>query len=331
MIDCAPASLAQSSSCFLCLPDGMSAPIRTWLLCQWANKPIGPTVCSEPLVDSWVNDITIVGGYQSPSAATIEAVCQFVQTLRVNGILNKFVAINPIIPPENPDSLNALGYALWPNGWGGGPGFGFQPWVNNNFVLGDLSLDGLTGDALSKYYDTGLGPDVTFGLDDGGLTVYETVLSPFEGLFIPEYELGVYSLVDGTFFLLSALDEGFVGSGPVAWWYDSVGVATVPSIGQLGFYSGSRESVILLNLWRGVGGVLGPPIATSVADQTTANGPADPILFMAAFDRDSFVPTLFSGKTIALAAIHHGLTQAETEIFYTASRQLRVDFGGLAP
>jgi hypothetical protein len=42
---CDPNALSRAATCFRCLPDPQA--VRTYLLCQWASKPVGP-VCAAP-------------------------------------------------------------------------------------------------------------------------------------------------------------------------------------------------------------------------------------------------------------------------------------------
>lgn len=322
---CTPQELAAAAACYQCLPDGVIRGIKSQLLCDWVNQPSQPT-CSEVVVDQWLADMDagMPPGYTRPSAATIEAVCQFVRTLRINGILDRFVLINPIIPNESADSLAEMLYILRPI-----LPAPAQPWLNSGgFVAADLNVNGLRGDGISKYIDTGLvGPDSYFELSEGGLSIYETEV----GNGGQEYELAVMDNDAAEYFTLSGWDTLFGAPGPVAEFWD-VGCRVAPLIADTpAFYSASRSTDSQLDLYQGTGGI----ISNHWQNLTQNFGVCSQTPFFMACNvwfAGLGAPAYFSGKRVAFAAIHYALSQAETLLLYQAVRTMRAAFGaGIIP
>lgn len=149
MADCTPTALLEQGKCLRCLPPGLLSKIQIYLLCQWANKTPTPTGCTDPDVLAWVARIVADSG-SPPSDTTINAVCDYVTTLKSLGIWNDFWLINVMAP----DSLSAMLHPIkFP------PSVALNPkWINHGFLAADLNLNGLKGDGIAKYMDTRCDP-----------------------------------------------------------------------------------------------------------------------------------------------------------------------------
>lgn len=96
----------------------------------------------------WAARVVANGG-AIPSQNSIDAASAFVAALKTANIWTKILGLNMIAP----DSLIAAITPLV-------KGTGNDPWTNNNFVAGDLSVNGLKGrKAAPTFLNTGLRPD----------------------------------------------------------------------------------------------------------------------------------------------------------------------------
>lgn len=110
----------------------------------------GVCVAGTAFATAWAARVVANGG-AVPSAATQLAIATFQCGLVTDGLDTSMVAWNAFVP----DNLTA---ARTPQLAGGGAGN--DPWTNHNFIAGDLTVNGLAGDAATKYLETG---DVTTG------------------------------------------------------------------------------------------------------------------------------------------------------------------------
>ena len=118
-----------------------------------------------PTAANWLTRVVANGG-ALPSNTTLNATSDFCYSLDTAGLTSLIIAVNTFVP----DNLIASITPLIKNA-------GNDPWTNNNFVAGDLNMDGLKGNGSNKYLATGLNPSVVF---DGplsasaGITLYNT-------------------------------------------------------------------------------------------------------------------------------------------------------------
>lgn len=116
---------------------------------------------------NWSNNVVVNGG-ANPSSGNVAILNNCGLQLNTNGLLEASLGAYPTIKQLNlfmPDNLTA---ARTPQiYWNGN-----QPWVNHNFVSGDLTVNGLAGDAASKYLEIGLNPSTDLGLNSSGIAIY---------------------------------------------------------------------------------------------------------------------------------------------------------------
>lgn len=95
-----------------------------------------------PVAVNWGFRILKNGG-TFPRGTNLVATSNFLE--KIDPFLNQIYALNPFLPESLTASLTPLVV---------GPGN--DPWINHNFVAGDLTVNGLQGNASNKYLDTGL-------------------------------------------------------------------------------------------------------------------------------------------------------------------------------
>ena len=119
--------LLNAAKCLRCIPSGMHPPVQTYEICEWNEGGEGG-LCDDPVVVDWLE--RLANDFQPrPSDATITAVCDFCTALRISGIMDKMLVVNPIIP----DSFLAMRYPLIYQ-----VGNGNSPFINHNFVAANL-------------------------------------------------------------------------------------------------------------------------------------------------------------------------------------------------
>lgn len=130
----------------------------------------------------WGYRVQKAGG-AAPSAATIAALDTFMNTLTSSGLLAKIDCINAVAP----DNLIAATVPIWRK-WGN------DPWTNNGYLAGDLSVAGLVGAANKAFSSAGIiqGRSMRLG-QNTGWTYYFSVASVggVIGCLDTEYQLVV--------------------------------------------------------------------------------------------------------------------------------------------
>lgn len=275
------------------------------------KKKISPV--ADPVGD-WVNQVIANGG-PAPSANTQAALQTFYNSLVSAGIDGKMIAVNCVVP----DSLIAACTPLIHV-------FGKTLWTNINFVVGDLTVNGLKGNAVvNKYMKTGVIPSQCFAsTSDGGGSVIVVTNTNDTG---DQWQMGAVVGAAQTFNLYLQDDIGGFQSYNTTTGFISVDFAQ-GGPGIKGFISGSRTDSTHEFLYQagdgfpfsqvaGPGGAPGaslPTVETYVWG-TNANG----------------FPSQYANERISFVAIHKGLTQTETEALFNAAYAMRATLGGGAP
>ncbi len=265
------------------------------------------------IIADWAARVVTNGG-ASPSVGTKNALTTFVDGLVTDGLLSKMKAICCLVP----DSLTA---ALTPLIVGGGN----DPWTNNGFVSGDLTVNGLIGNGTSKYLDTGLNPSLIYSSPvSAGLTVY--VSGNVTG--VTECDFG--SFPSGTFpsAAVMALYPNYSNVSYLDCFGQSTGRISAATSGFTGYHSGNC-------------GVLGGGVTeviyransvvghTTLVSSTSAASQTSPNAHMLAFAQlVGASAAQWSAKRNSFFALHLGLTATDSSNFYNRIQKLRVDLGG---
>lgn len=321
---CDPQSLLDAVRCFSCIPAGMMASVGTNLLCGLVNKSREvPITCTDPQTDDWLARIDADPLAIRPPPAIINAVCVFCHDLRAAGIFNKMIVVNPIIPPTNgtPASLRAMLHPLIYEA-----GNTALPFTNNNFLVADLNLNGLIGDGVSKYIDTGFDPASHWLAENsGGQTVY--VSEPRQAFNDPnpECELGTVDLVTGYSHILAPTFQPVAFPNFLAYcWSNPTGI-TIPLGSFAAFYSANRTAVDQFDAYQATSTFPCQLIGQNLNDNSGETPPDASTFFMA---QNGGGPIQYSTKRVSFMAIHEGLTQVEACALYDAVQRMRMSFGG---
>lgn len=313
--DCSPQALAAAARCYKCIPRGWQKAVQTNLLCQWSEG--GSGLCNHPIVIDWLTRLA-ADFIQRPTDDIIRAVCDFCNALDAAGITDKMLVVNPIIyDATNPTPLLLMQYPLIYEA-----GNSNSPWLNHNFVNADLNIDGLIGDGLTTYMETGFAPGSSPDLADdrGGLSIYESEASLLGG--IVELEIGISNALGGVFlgcYEPTGLDGIFeCWDGPTQTLMGTG--ADVPA-----FYCMSRTSVTNLACYRNATPV---PNSPNVWNDTGAPVAADPIYFMAYNDVVAALPAGWTNKRVSFASVQTNLSAGEEGEFYDIVQTLRMQLGG---
>jgi hypothetical protein len=259
--------------------------------------------------NTWSNNVVVNGGV-APSSNSIWAVDQFWSGCHADGIDTAAIAVNIFAP----DNLTACLTPIIYNS-------GSQPWVNHNFVSGDLGGNGLTGNGSTKYLDTGVNAS-TSGLvsTEGCIGVYvHTLNSASTGT-----DIG--NIVGSPSFLLIA---NYNNSG-LTHIFDCYGQTSGSgrlidsSATQNGFYIGNRTAANSQILY--VANSSNPNLVTVLSSSGSGTTPPNSTLLpVFALNLNGSI-SQFANSTISLVWISHGLSTPQS--LYNRSQSLRIALGG---
>jgi hypothetical protein len=256
----------------------------------------------DPFVTNWVNRVVTNGG-AVPSINTQIALTSFYNSLISNNLFDKMITVNCIVPDNLSASLTPFVCNI-----------GNSLWTNHNFISGDLTVNGLIGNASNKYVQTGVIPISFMGQpNSGGYTIYfytcpsevSTELASYDG----SNQTGLWNL-----------------SGTVTFdcWNFNDGATSVSLPGFCGYVSGNRTSSSSTNIY----------VANSTTTHYSAvNGsgapgtPPNKELWAWAMNANSS-PSYYSSKRLSFIAVHSGLTSSQSLAFYNAIQSLRQNLGG---
>jgi hypothetical protein len=269
----------------------------------------------DPMVTLWAQRVVNNGGL-APSASTQTALTSFIQTLSNTGLLTKMYAVNCFVP----DNLTAAITPLIMTS-------GNNLWTNTNFSLSDLTIHGLKGDASTKFLNIGFnGTNYPTDLD-GGMTVYFSSTSS-AGQYDSGYtsndgstQLGLQSYFSTNMFMYACWRSGTTTDIVTA-----SGSVISPTTGS--YISGNRTSSTQINLYVANSQISHSLVATGSGGAQTATRSSNPVFL---FNTNAFqVGGAFghANARISFAALHSGLTQGQSQIFFNAIQTLRQTIGG---
>lgn len=251
------------------------------------------------------------------STKTLVAVNRFYRYILNRGLETKMKTLSCFVP----DNLIACNTPLINK-------FGNDPWTNNNFVDGDLTIEGLKGNASNKSLDTGVSPTVCFQspLSSAGMTLYVR-----NGISEMACDMGYSGVGEFPGFRLypSWVDDNTYFH---MWKYDEPGGALNTINGNWqGYLSGNRVAQNRMDIYKASSAVGHTSIAnTNVAISTSAVN-----FFIAVFavtngytgsGNGSYY--YYSSKRLSFAAVHDGLTSDESALLYEGIQNLRKELGG---
>lgn len=256
----------------------------------------------DTIANDWADRVETNGGVR-PSVGSINASSTFVASLLAAGIWSKMRVINMMAP----DNLIACQTPLL-------VGTGSDPWTNNLFVGGDLTVNGLNNTGTANL-NSGFTPNPGFSSDNNaGATVYTFDAMVGDRCF-------VYCITGASYFGLYQTG----GATRASFWTQSGGGEVSAGSNFNGYISGNRTGANALSIYTANSGT-----AHNLAG---FNGGA-----VAGARPVETVPThqyklggangyYYTGR-ISFVAFHDGLAIAESLALYNAVKALRTSFGG---
>jgi hypothetical protein len=291
---CDPNTLLNDARCFTCLTEEQRAIINLYLLCQISGNTT-PVVPINPVASGWAARVVVNGG-ALPSNATVLAFSNFLYCLDAAGLTSKMIAVNCFAP----DSLIAAITPLI-------VGPGFDPWTNSGFLAAALTIDGLIGNN-SNTLNSGIIPTRDFTSDaDCGITLYN-----MSAINESTNDVGSNSVTN--------LRTSISNNTTFACWSSASGdTLSAANPSWTGYLSANRHGVNTQVLYRAKSTVPHAVLGTRSALAST---------------RPAFVFFVFGGPTVPCArrlsfvAFHHGLTTAESSLFFNCVQAMRTAIGG---
>lgn len=293
--------------------------VLAWLLpvVALAIEPstYGPFMLRSGATD-WEMRVVANGGAQ-PSANTVVAM----ETLRLGciaaGLTNKIHSLCVFVP----DSLIAATTPLFKH-------FGSDPWTNNNFLSGDLTVNGLKGNGTTKSLDTGVkSKDVQIPANSAtiGITVLVTESSSNAQCVV----IGQQQADDNRPLLLSVSS-----SGSTLAQYTSTTVANqnlTNDFGRVGYVSANRyvdggNTNISIYVASPLESHKTLDTKVSEGNQAVATLTDDTISIFAY--KHGGTNSGWAPLTMSLAMVHDGFTAAESAAFWTLALACRQTLGG---
>jgi hypothetical protein len=259
---------------------------------------------------AWGAQVQANGG-ALPSGASMNAVNEFLDGLSQDGTTSLIIAACVFAP----DSLIAMATPVIANA-------GNVLWTNHNFVLGDLTVNGLTGDGATKYLDTGIIPNATALVTTEGCLAAYAYNANTAAVGV---EIGASSGSAGTDLLLVTNLNGFGFQTFVDIYNASGGRVALATPGN-GFYIGSRTASNAMSVYFANSGTAWSAVGSTGGDGSGLAG-AGMKIFVFADGRNNSAQS-FCNSTLSFSLVAHGLTSAQGQAIYNRVQTLRTAFGG---
>jgi hypothetical protein len=204
---------------------------------------------------------------------------------------------------------------------GGYPEAGNSPYVNHNFIVGDLTIDGLAGNGSTKYLDTGI--NLSAAMISAQAAGHAAYFFTSATNSTTQFDYGVSSTGGSLYFVQyagAAIGESGANTGPFNQ------ATSAPSPGP-GFYSDNRVSSIDHKLYYGrstqVFGQIGATDTLSFSS-TFANLSS----FIGAINTDATTPINFSPNRISYTSLKVNFSANDVTNEFNAVQAARVILGG---
>jgi hypothetical protein len=253
-------------------------------------------------VADWVARVVINGG-ASPSAGTQTAASTFLAGLVTDGIYGQMLSVNIFAPDSLIASITPLIHVS-----------GIDPWTNHNFVSGDLTVNGLLGNASNKYLETGFNPS-TSGYSNLTMGFYTYSLSGAGVTSVP------LSCTDATHFF--QMTEKY--SDGKAYIYDNQNGVIINSPPGTGFYAQNRISSTDHRAWFANSGNAFAQIGTT---DTNAFGAYPSVACLAFANNAAGTVQQYSGDRLSFAFFAQSMTSTNLSNLYSRVQTLRTSLGG---
>jgi hypothetical protein len=313
-------AVVTGASCFFsCLGGGLVRDVIIYLLCSINNSGTFGLSFGCQTANAWAARVVTNGG-SMPSANTVAAVCAFVDTLNNAGLWSQMVHVSVFAP----DSITAAITPLLVGPGGNDP----YPGVcgNNNVTTLGLTINGLKANVgNSAAENTGIAASNVFPSDtSAGITVVISEVSISEAAQDVGY---IRSADNGANF---AFYSHFGATTCFFLCWDGANgqcTGTYPGGGSsAAYFSGNRTAANLSSIYYANTGNAHQQIGTiATMGGTRQNAPA---YLLDAFNITGPGCGTISTKRMSFAALHLGLSQAQSLILFNAVQAMRTSFGG---
>lgn len=267
----------------------------------FVNRMTGVASLIDPRVTDWANRVVQNGG-AAPSITTQQVLSTFVLGLSSAGLMQSMLMVNCIVSDSLTAALTPLVYP--------------RAWTNSSYVIGDLTVNGLTGNASTKRADTNLNPAVMVPVQNNvGFTWYAKTVTA------TGFDIGSYDGANGIMGAAKHSDNKCYGyNGSIA-----SNAISLTSPGA-GFFSDNRISATDHRLYYASSATAHAQIgSTDTTSFTGVLGSSD--LFFGAEQLGSS-PQFASSDTLSFYAVHYGLTASQSAALFALVQAMRVGLGG---
>lgn len=252
-------------------------------------------------VTEWAQRVVVNGG-AAPGSTTKTALTTFYNGLYSDGLIGLVGMVNCIVP----DSLVATETPLLTC-------TGNDPWVNHNFVSGDLTVNGIAGNASTKYMDTGFLPTQYPASSQLGTAHYVFTVSA------TGVEMSA-STATQFFQVVSKFSDGH------AYFFDNqAGVVIASPSGLGGFYAENRTSSTDHRAWF-ANSTHGFAQIGSTDTTTFGSYPGFNVFFLA--NDGAGTAQQWSSSRVSFGSINFGMNSTQLQNLYNRVQQVRTDLGG---
>jgi hypothetical protein len=262
-------------------------------------------VVTTTTVSNWLNQCFIAGS-ATISSNTAWSVDTFWNGLVTDSLDSVMIDIDCFVP----DTLIAAITPLLAT-------TGNNSWVNHNFVIGDLSVNGLTGDGSTKYLDTGIKAS-DFTINDTGAQLYGYTVNSSASA----YNTGVFDASGANMFAIALNRSG----NTKGFFYDfTTSPASVAFPGN-GFFSFIRNANNSLKCYWANSGNAHAQIASN-SSTTTGTLPAHNIFEHAGNSWDNS-GIAWCADTHSYWSTTKSLTSGQDSSLFSRVQTLRQNLGG---
>jgi hypothetical protein len=268
----------------------------------FVNRITGLGSTLDPRVTDWATRVVRNGG-ATPSLSTQYALSTFMQSLNATGLRTKMLALNAFVPDNLIAAITPLIYDV-----------GLNPWTNTAFVSSDLTINGLKGNASTKYLNIGyLASSLTSTSVGATFYVYsQTGLSGGADYGCDQgsvYFLGTANISNSVAMRSGALANVIAPATPGSGYYCDTRISATD---HRGFFANSKISHA--------------QIGSTDTTSFSSSLPGEPIYVFAINAGGGLqIPT---NDTISFFAIHTGLTASDSANLFAAVQTLRQSLGG---
>lgn len=265
------------------------------------------TITLVTLGTDWSNRVVANGG-AAPSGATVTAIDACCNGFIADGTFSKIRELNCFAP----DSLIA---ALTPLIRTNGNAI----WTNTNFVLGDLSVNGLKGNASNKWLNMGSSPSNSPSVNMGFAVMVPVIIAGGTGI-----DMGSWDTPGGNPRL--SINAKFTDGNSYSFNGNNVNIAGASASPGIGFYASNRTSSTDHRLWFAKTGTPLTQLGSTDTISFTSTQATRPTAVFAANAAGTI--NTFSANTLSAALEHVGASSTDLSNIFTRLQTLRTSFGG---